>query len=50
MPNSKNVCFGIVFLHVILTKQKQYYYDTKKNTNIWIDYPSTKALCVFFFF
>ena len=36
MPNSKNVCFGIVFLHVILTKQKQLWHQEKHKQLDWL--------------
>ena len=36
MPNSKNVCFGIVFLHVILTKQKQLWHQEKHKHLDWL--------------
>ena len=36
MPNSKNVCFGIVFLYVILTKQKQLWHREKHKQLDWL--------------
>ena len=36
MPNSKNVCFGIAFLHVILTKQKQLWHQEKHKQLDWL--------------
>ena len=36
MPNSKNVCFGIVFLHVILTKRKQLWHREKHKQLDWL--------------
>ena len=47
MPNSKNVCFGIVFLYVILTKQKQLWHREKHKQLDWL--PKHKGSVCFFF-
>ena len=47
MPNSKNVSFGIVFLHVILTKQKQLWHQEKHKHLDWL--PKHNGSVCFFF-